>query len=193
MKYEVIGWWEQQSWIPLWIDNYEVRIGLYRYFNGILIEPFLDKFWFDVYDKSFDESFSVFQTILLTCGESSLRWYLDKKWFEVVWVKNINFKIIKKWKKDFLDKYTETWDDFEMKQYLEKVKLWELSFWFIPWENNWFAVIFAKPKKVDLWEITLSKTWETKNEVSWLLKHTPTPEELTEASKPWEPLHWLTI
>ncbi len=196
MKFEIIWWWEDKRiWIPLWIDNYEVRSWLYRYFVWMLIEPFLGKFWFDSYDSAWDESFSIFQTLIINCTEDSLKKYLEKNWFEVVWVKNINFKIIRKWKKDILDKYNETWDDFEMKSFLEKARNGELSFWFIPWENNWLRVIFAKHKIEDLefFSTTRLDELQTQKKVSDLLSDSPTPEKLAEASKPWWSLHWFTL
>lgn len=195
MKFEVSWWWEQQIWIPLWIDNYEVRIWFYRYFVWMLIDPFLNKFGFDSYDSSWNDSFDEFQWLVLRCNENSQKEFLEKNWFDIVWIKIINFKIVKKWNKDTLDKYSETWDDFDMKQYLEKAKNWELSFWFIPWDNNWYAIIFAKPKMQEIEFFTLERlaNIKTSKKVEDLLNAIPTESELSEASKPWWLLHWLTI
>lgn len=173
LKFEVTWWWEP-IWIPLATRGDNEKMWNYRYFTSIVFEPFLNNFWFELDDVWFAESIDVFQSQILIPDLHEFKEYLDKKWYEVVWRKVLSFKIKKQWNKEILVNYEESWDDFEMKIFLEKVKDWELSFWFLPWDNKWeLIVIFAKPKKVYLWDSVWSGVQNTRQEVSWLLEDKP--------------------
>lgn len=192
-RYDVISGWDSLVWIPWTIWNFELRRWLYCHFRDQLLEPFLGKFWFNSNDSIWTENFDVFQSILLTCRNWDLRKHIDFKWFEIVWTKTMNYKAKKVRGNYVLDNYSEFWDDFDLKTFLEEARNWNLYFWFLPWKKlNETIVVFAKTKKVDLWEFNPIEIWEIKQEVDKLLE-TPTSVELAEASKSWWPLHWFTL
>lgn len=147
MKYsmfEILRWGEPEIWINMWVKNYSEKRHFYRYFLWILVWPFLQKFWFNPNDKCWDENYLVFQNVLFNCTNYNKFWeYLSKNWYEI------------------LEVFKEYWDNFDIKNYLEKVKKWNMFFWFLPWDWKNPVIVFAKRLPIEIEFISSGKVRQT--------------------------------
>lgn len=147
-KIQIISGWEREIWIIFW-KWYEEKKAIYSYYLSMYIWPFLRKFWYKPEDSAWDESYLVFQSLLLNSfyyknfDETALK----EKWFEIIGKKQI-------WVKFSSDKMIAiqeiSWDNFDIQEYLQKAKLAELYFWFVPLNNNSNILIFAKKSVIEV-------------------------------------------
>ncbi len=145
---------------------------LRRYLTYV-IKPFLSKFWFDIQTDNWNKNYLLFQKILLIVfpyleqneiyDYSRMETVLQNRWYELVGQKKLALSI--DLMNDTIKSYKEeSWDNFDMKEFLQKAQSWELYFWFLPLEWKKTLIVFARKKTIEI-DSSVLKIWHAKTEV----------------------------